>query len=233
MTKLAIMQPYFLPYLGYFQLLAAVDKFVLFDDVNYIQRGWINRNRLLINGAAHIFTVPLQSASQNRLICDITLFEERAWRDKLLRTLRQAYARAPYYRCVAKLLERVIDHPTLQLDHFLLNSLREVMSYLSLETELINTSRIYGNASLSGQDRILDICIKEQANYYINPIGGTALYQREAFLKHDIALQYLQSRPISYPQGKNTPVSGLSIVDVLMYNSPLVVRQFLTEKDLV
>ncbi|MGK5077189.1 WbqC family protein [Janthinobacterium sp. HLX7-2] len=233
MTTLAIMQPYFLPYLGYFQLLAAVDKFVLFDDVNYIQRGWINRNRLLMNGAAHIFTVPLRGASQNRLICDITLLEERAWRDKLLRTLRQAYARAPYYRVVAELLERVISHPTLRLDHFLLNSLREVMSYLSLETELINTSRVYGNASLSGQDRILDICIKEHATCYINPIGGTALYQRETFLQHGIALQYLQARPISYPQGKNLPVSGLSIVDVLMYNSIPVVQQFLIEKDLV
>ena len=233
MTTLAIMQPYFFPYLGYFQLIAAVDKFVLLDDVNYIQRGWINRNRLLMNGAPHIFTIPLRGASQNRLICDIALLEEPAWRDKLLRTLRQAYGRAPYYRVVAERLERVIGHPTLRLDDFLLNSLREIMDYLSLETELVRTSRVYDNASLIGQERILDICLKEHATRYINPIGGTALYQREAFLQQDIALHFLQSRPVSYSQGKKAPISGLSIVDVLMYNPLPVVRQFLIEKDLV
>src|SRR5512140_19777 len=105
MKSIAIMQPYFLPYIGYFQLMAAVDKFVVFDDVNYINRGWINRNRLLLNGGAHTFTVPLRGASQNKLICDIELAEDDGWRDKLLRTISQSYAKTPCYAEVAPLME--------------------------------------------------------------------------------------------------------------------------------
>lgn len=124
--RLANMQPYFLPYIGYFQLMAAVDKFVIFDDVNYINRGWINRNCLLMNGKAHTFTVPLRAASQNKLICEIELLDEQHWRDKLLRTMYQAYGKAAYYKQTDGLLERVINYPTTKLDEFLLNSLCEI-----------------------------------------------------------------------------------------------------------
>lgn len=233
MSTLAIMQPYFLPYLGYFQLLAAVDKFVLLDDVNYIQRGWINRNRLLAHGAPQLFTVPLRGASQNRLICDIELLDQPAWRDKILRTLRQAYGRAPHYRAVAGMLERIMHYPTQRLDVFLLNSLREVLDYLSLATPLVASSRVYGNAALGGQERILDICRREGATRYINPIGGRELYQAAAFAQQGVSLRFLQSRQISYPQGRQAHVPWLSIVDVLMYNDLPLIQQLLMEKDLV
>lgn len=231
--KLAIMQPYFLPYIGYFQLLAAVDKFVVLDDVNYINRGWINRNRLLLNGVAHTFTVPLRGASQNRLICEIELDDAQGWREKLLRTLRQAYRRAPCYVQVSALLESIINYPSLQLDEFLLNSIREVACYLSLEVEIVASSRIYRNTHLKGQERILDICRQEQASIYINPIGGVDLYDRANFLEQGTQLYFLRSRPISYSQGKGEHVPWLSILDVLMFNEPSAVRRLLTEKDLV
>lgn len=170
MKTIAIMQPYFLPYLGYFQLLAAVDKFVLLDDVNYIRGGWINRNRMLMNGAPHLFTLPLRGASQNRPICDIALAEDSAWRDKLLRSINQAYGRGPYYSQVIGLLEQTLHCPYPQLDQFLLNSLRQAMCYLSLETELAPTTRAYANDELAGDRRIIDICVREGATHYINPI---------------------------------------------------------------
>lgn len=233
MKTVAIMQPYFLPYIGYFQLLAAVDKFVLLDDVGYINRGWINRNRLLLNGAPHNFTVPLRGASQNRLICDIELVNEEGWRAKLLRTIQQAYGKAPRYPQVRPLLEDVINYPSVRLDDFLRNSLRETLRYLSLEVEVVNTSRIYENAHLKGQDRILDICRQEQADVYVNPIGGTELYDREKFIAQGTKLCFLRSRPLAYWQGRAEHVPGLSILDVLMFNDPHAARQMLTEMDLV
>ncbi len=233
MKTIAIMQPYFLPYIGYFQLMAAVDKFVVFDDVSFINRGWINRNRLLLNGAAHTFTVPLRGASQNRLIFEVELDDSQVWREKLLRTIRHTYGKAPGYAQVMPLLERIITYSSNRLDEYLLNSLREVASYLSLSVEIVSSSRIYGNAGLKGQERILDICRQERADTYINPIGGIDLYEREVFSTRNIALKFLHSRPIEYRQEKYEHVSWLSMVDVLMFNELEVVRRYLIEIDLV
>lgn len=233
MRTIAIMQPYFLPYIGYFQLMAAVDKFVVFDDVHYINRGWVNRNRLLLEGAAHMFTVPLRGASQNRLICDIELVEEQDWRDKLLRTIRQAYVKAPCYAEVSALMERLINYPARRLDEFLLNSLREIASYLALEVEIGSSSRIYRNSQLSGQERILDICRQEQAGVYINPIGGEELYDRASFREQGVQLKFLRSRPVCYPQGNGEFVPWLSILDVLMFNPQPEARRLLAEMDLL
>ncbi len=143
MKTIAIMQPYFLPYIGYFQLMAAVDKFVMLDDVNYINRGWVNRNRLLLDGSARTFTLPIRSASQNKLICDIELVGEQSWRDKMIRTVRHAYGQAPCYAHVSALIERLVNYPSMRLDEFLLNSLRVITRYLSLEVEIESTSRVY------------------------------------------------------------------------------------------
>lgn len=227
------MQPYFFPYIGYFQLMAAVDTFVVFDDVSFINRGWINRNRLLLNDAPHMFTVPLRGASQNKLICEIELVDEQGWREKLLRTIRQAYGKSPYYVHVSALLESLINYPSIRLDEFLLNSLREIVRYLKLEVEIVSTSRVYKNAHLKGQERILDICRQEQANIYINPIGGMDLYDRAYFSKQEISLNFLRSRPISYSQGQTGHVESLSIIDVLMFNKLNTIQRLLTEIDLI
>jgi len=210
-----------------------VNKFVVLDDVNYINRGWVNRNRLLVNGAAHTFTIPLSGASQNKLICDIELANENSWRDKLMRTIRQSYKQAPCYIPVSELLESLINYPAMRLDEFLFNSLSEIVSYLALDVEIVTTSRLYNNAHLKGQDRILNICKQEQAHIYINPIGGVDLYDHTIFLAQDIQLYFLRSRPISYYQGKTEHIPWLSILDVLMFNEPAAVRQLLAERDLV
>lgn len=233
MKRLAIMQPYFLPYIGYFQLLAAVDKFVVLDDVNLIRRGWVNRNRLLLGGAAHTFTVPLCGASQNRLICEMELDESQDWRERLLRTFRHAYGKAPCYAQVWPLLERVVGYPAKRLDEYLLYSIREIANHLLLPTKIEGSSRIYGNTQLKAQDRILDICRQEGAEVYVNPIGGVDLYGRDSFRARGIELRFLRSRPLAYAQGKGEHVPWLSIIDVLMYNEPDVVRRYLGEADLV
>lgn len=231
MKSIAVMQPYFLPYIGYFQLMAAVDTFVLFDDVNYINRGWINRNRMLLNGAAFTFTVPLSGASQNRLICDIELVDKPDWRHKMLRTFHQAYAKAPNYVSISGLLERIIMFPSSRLDEFLRNSLVEIANLMALPTRIVASSTAYQNAQLKGKDRIIDICRQEQARTYINLPGGVDLYERGEFAAVDVKLKFLKPRLTSYLQGQSGHVPGLSIIDVLMFNSVPSVRHLLTERD--
>lgn len=231
--RLAVMQPYLLPYVGYFQLMAAVDCFVLFDDVHYIQRGWVNRNRILLNGRAHRFTLPLRGASQNRRIHEIERMDDPGWAPRLLRTLHQAYARAPHFSAVMPLLERVLGDPSVLLADYLRNGLEAVHEHLGLSCELVPSSRVYGNAALKGQERILDICRQEGAAFYINPINGTVLYDSDAFADKGVTLRFLRPRLTHYPQWGEAHLPWLSIVDVLMFNSVSELRQLLAETDLL
>lgn len=218
MTTIAIMQPYFLPYLGYFQLIAAVDKFILLDDAAYMKQGWINRNRMLLNGAPHFFTLPILGASPHRRICDLSLSAQPSWRDKLLTSIHHAYCRAPHYRTVLPLVEKIVHFESVQLDSYLLNSLRTMMHYLEIKTELLPSSRIYGNHELHGEIRVLDICRQEDASRYINAAGGVHLYQHEHFRQNGILLKFLNSDVTHYRQGRHQHVPMLSILDVIMYN---------------
>ena len=229
--KLAVMQPYFLPYFGYFQLMASVDKFVVFDDVNYIQRGWINRNRLLLNGEAHIFTIPLSAASQNRRICDTEMMAG-PWRGKLLKTIRQAYLNAPYFKPIFELCEKIVNLKTLSLHEYLVFSLQQMAQQLNILTLIESSSRIYKNSELRGQQRILDICHREQADVYINATGGSDLYDPNVFEANNVQLAFLRPTDISYRQFGKPFVPNLSILDVLMFNSPESVSSFLWKKTL-
>ena len=231
MKSIAVMQPYFLPYIGYFQLMAAVDTFVLFDDVNYINRGWVNRNRLLLNGAPFTFTAPLRGASQNRLIREIELADQPEWRSKMLRTFHQTYAKGPNYASVSNALERIIMFPTKRLDLFLRNSLGEISNLLALPTRIVESSAVYQNSQLKGKARIIDICRQEQASVYVNLPGGVDLYERGEFANEDVELKFLKPRPTNYPQGGTEHVPALSIIDMLMFNSVPAVQHLLSERD--
>jgi hypothetical protein len=225
--RLAIMQPYFFPYLGYFQLMAEVDAFVIFDDVNFINRGWINRNRININGAPHLITVPLKQASQNKLICEISVDDDLLWRDKLLKTIRQAYSRASQFARVFPLVERIVRHPAGNLADYLRHSLVNLRDFLGLGTEIISSSRRYENSNLMGQSRIIDICLREHTGIYVNAIGGKELYEHPAFELAGVKLQFLQPALPLYDQSGAEFMPGLSIIDVLMYNDGPTVTNML------
>lgn len=231
--KLAIMQPYFLPHLGYFQLIAAVDKLVIYDDVNFINGGWINRNRILLNGAPYMFTVPLQAASQNRLICELRLAQDSHWRDKTLRTITLHYKKAPSYLAVMPMLERVFQYPTTRLDAFILHSLVEVTRYIGLGTAIQPTSQAYDNRHLRGQARILDICKVEGAQVYVNTPGGRNLYDSETFEANGIQLKFLESNPIVYDQKQEKFIGSLSMIDVLMFNDLQAIQKMVREYELL
>ncbi|UFH52018.1 WbqC family protein [Spirosoma sp. KNUC1025] len=233
---IAIMQPYFLPYIGYIQLMSAVDTFILYDDVAFINRGWINRNRLLINGQEYLFTVPLKDASQNKHINEVHLADDPKWRSKLLKTIEQGYRKAPFYQTVMPLTEKIVNFTTDSIADLVHFSLLELIQYLSLSTQLIKSSSIYENSDLKAQARILDICLKEKATRYINPIGGIELYDKSTFAEAGIGLNFIKSRLVEYPQGNrgtNEFIPWLSIIDVLMYNDVTAVKEMLNEYDLI
>ena len=227
--KIGIMQPYLFPYIGYFQLINAVDKFVLLDDVNYINRGWINRNRILVNGEAQLLTIPLQDASQNKLIKDIDIHFDIHWKEKLLKTIAFSYKKAPYFNEVFPMIEAIIGYEEHNLSLYIHNSLIQICEYVGIITMIEPSSSKYLNGHLKADDKIIDICVQEKALHYINPIGGTELYDELKFLNFEIKLNFIKSEMIYYKQFKNDFVPWLSILDVLMFNSKLQTNEMLTK----
>ena len=213
--KLGIMQPYFMPYIGYFQLMKAVDKYVVYDDVNYIKGGWANRNHILINGEKEMFTVTLQKASPNKLFNEIVIGDDFK---KLMKTLQMNYSRAINFDQTMVLMERIISFPNKQLAVFIANSFREILSYLSVETEILMSSEIPKDNSLRG--KVIQICEILGADTYYNAVGGKNLYDQEEFREHGITLNFVDSLPQVYSQLHTREfVSGLSMIDVLMNNT--------------
>lgn len=230
---IGIMQPYLFPYIGYFQLIKAVDKFVIYDDVNYINRGWINRNRILVGGEAFQFTVPLKDASQNKLINEIEITSDASWKKKLLKTIQQSYQKAPQFQNVYQLIQEIItpEHKTIAALNLV--ALLKICEFIKLDTEIVSSSTIYQNSDLKASERILDICLQEKANGYINAIGGMELYDKEKFEKLGVKLNFIKSLPISYRQIKNAFIPWLSMIDILMFNDYKDINSFLDQYELI
>lgn len=216
--KVGIMQPYFMPYIGYFQLMKAVDKYVIYNDVNYINRGWVARNNILINERKQLFTIKLQGASQNKHFTEIQILDDFK---KLTKTLEMNYSKAPFFQPTMELMNKIFSFPEKRLDLFIKNSFEEILTYLKIDTELILSSNIKKDDSLKGQDKILDICKRLKADTYYNAIGGKELYDKKEFAKNGISLCFLRTNEnLQYKQfSKMDFIPNLSIIDVLMFNS--------------
>lgn len=222
--KLAIMQPYFLPYIGYFQLINEVDKYVIYDDVNFINKGWVNRNNILLNGKSFLINLLLSGASQNKFINQINVQLDQR---KLLKTVEAAYKKAPYFDHVFPVLLAIIEYENRGLEKFLWNSIVELCKYMSINTELIFSSSIKKDNTLKSQQKILNISKILGADIYINAIGGQALYNKSEFKKQNIELNFLNAVSTPYPQFVNDFVPNLSIIDVLMFNNKEMVGELL------
>lgn len=232
--KIGIMQPYFFPYLGYWQLMNLVDKYVVYDDVNYIVRGRINRNAILVQSKAHNINLILSGASQNKLINQIHVNTEPSIQIKLLRTLEMAYSKAPYYANVMPLLEQIIMQKEENLAWYLFRSFEVIGEYLGICTELILSSQLEKDCTLRGCQKIIDICGRLGGTEYYNAINGIPLYEphREEFIQHGLQLKFLKMRPITYPQFKGEFVPNLSIIDVMMFHSQIECQKLLDQFDL-
>lgn len=227
------MQPYFIPYIGYWQLINAVDKFVIYDDVNYIKRGWINRNRILADEKPQYFTIPLVDASQNKKINTIELALDSEQIQKKLRTLECTYKRAPYYQMIFPMMKKILIYKEKNMSLFIKNSLFIICDYLNITTELVVSSSINKDCELKGQEKILAICKQLNATEYYNAFGGQKLYSFNEFEKQGIELKFIKSQNILYKQFKHIFQPNLSILDVMMFNSKEQVKEMLEKYILI
>lgn len=215
--KLAIMQPYFFPYIGYFQLIAAVDLFIVYDNIKYTKKGWINRNRMLQNGKDVMFSLPIRSDSDYLDVCERELSSDFN-RDKLLNQFKGAYRRAPHFEQTFPLIEKILRHENANLFRFLKHSLVKTCEHLGIATEIRNSSDIAIDHTLRNQDKVIALCEAVDASTYVNAIGGTELYSKEAFQGKGINLKFIRSKPFEYSQFGDEFVPWLSIIDVMMFN---------------
>ena len=231
--KIGIMQPYFLPYIGYWQLLNAVDIYVVYDDVNFIKGGWINRNRLLMNNEPKLFNIQMNGASPNKLINEIELSENPIWKKKLLKTIQNCYIKAPYYNDIFQIIEKIINYNEKNMALYIKNSLDIICDYIGIETKIVLSSDIEKKNELKAQDKVIEICKILNGDEYYNAIGGKELYSFEDFDNYGLKLSFLKTNNIEYKQFNNEFISNLSIIDVLMFNSKDEIRSMLNQYSLV
>jgi hypothetical protein len=220
MSSIAVMQPYFFPYIGYFQLIEAVDTFVFYDDVDFIKNGWINRNRILINDEPKYFTIPCKNVSSYEKIKNIKHGLDQRKRKKLLKKIKFTYSRAPYFEEVYTITQQVLGTETEFISKLAIDSVKKCSIYLGLECSFLKSSVEYENGELDAAERLIDICKLEDKVNYINPIGGKELYSKEYFEEKGINLQFLQPAAKEYDQFGDDFTPWLSIIDVMMFNSP-------------
>ena len=228
--RLAVMQPYFFPYIGYWQLISAVDTFVIYDDVNFIKQGYINRNNILQNQKAHLFTLELIGASSNKKINEIKIGGNS---NKLLRTIKQNYSKAPFYKNVFPMIEDILNNDEKNLSKFLGFSLEKIARHLDIDTEFLYSSDVKNDKTFKAEDRLIEMSKILNATGYINSIGGIELYDKEVFFQNDINLSFLKSGKTLYKQFNHEFVPNLSIIDILMFNDKAQSKKMLTINELI
>lgn len=221
-------QPYFMPYIGHWQLINAVDVFIIGDDYNFINRGWIHRNRILQNGQAKYFNIEVARASQNKKINALYLSDVYD-PEKKLQTLWVAYSKAPHFEEGFALMRKILEYKERNLACFLEHSIRCICDYLGITTKLVRSSEIPGNSVFKREYRIYDQCKYVGADTYINAIGGRALYSYEQFYNQGIKLGFIQTGDVQYKQFGNEFIPYLSILDVIMFNSKEEIREMLAQ----
>jgi hypothetical protein len=228
--NLAIMQPYFFPYIGYFQLMNAVDEFVIYDNIKFTKQGWINRNRILVHGTDSYITLPLRKDFdcldvRDRYLADNWITE----RKKMLNRIIGAYRKAPQFNTVHPLIEQSILFEDSNLFRFVSNSLGLVRTHLGIRSSLIASSTLAVDHTLKAEEKVIAICKSRGASVYVNPIGGVELYSKEKFKAAGIELRFLKSEEVRYPQFEHDFVPWLSIVDVMMFNSQSEIQKLLVD----
>ncbi len=232
--KIAVMQPYVFPYLGYFQLINAVDEFVFYDDVNFIKRGWINRNRILYGNDFKLITFPCQKISQNKYIKDIKIDLKAKEYLKLRETINYTYKNAPFYSEVLGIINDVFDSHINNISELAIKSVKKTSEYIGLKKMFSVSSNSFSEyQNYLKEERLIKICKKSKSKIYINPIGGRDLYTKQDFKKEGINLYFLKPSLPEYKQFNHPFVSGLSIIDIMMFNSPEEIRSMLNQYALI
>jgi hypothetical protein len=232
--KVAIMQPYFFPYIGYFQLINSVDKFIIYDNIQYTKKGWINRNRILVNKKDQLITLPIKKDSDYLNVVEREL--SKSWeidKNKMLNVIKSSYNKAPYFQDTFELISKCLNNPETNLFKFIYDSIISINNYLEIKTPIIISSTIDADHTLKSQDKVLSLCKKQNADIYINSIGGVELYDKETFRNNSIKLNFIKSNSIQYKQFNNEFISWLSIIDVMMFNSKQQIKEYLNNYTLI
>lgn len=228
--RVGLMQPYFFPYIGYFQLLTACDRFVVFDDAQFVKRGWVNRNRILVRSEAGWITMPVAAAS-----CSLPILQRKyllgdRLANRLLSRIAGAYRGGPQFKVTMSLVEEILTFSDQNVASFNVNLLCRIAAYLDIDTTIQRSSEMdKDNSLVGGENRVLDICKRLGAKTYINPIGGRELYTRGAFAQQGVELKFLSCAAEPYSQRASHFVPFLSIIDVLMFNDVAAVRRMLSQ----
>ncbi len=231
--KVGIMQPYFFPYIGYWQLMNLVDLYVIYDDVNYIKGGWINRNRILSNGTDIYINLPIIGASPNKLINEVKVNINEKMINKVLNTIKGCYSKAPYFNEIYPLIEKIMVNKEENIALFLKYSFEVICDYLEINTKFILSSNLQKNSELKGQDKVIHICKVLNSDEYYNAIGGKELYSKEIFDSNNLKLYFIETKIKEYKQLKNNFIPGLSIIDILMFNSKNECKKMLNEYSII
>jgi hypothetical protein len=231
--SIAMMQPYLFPYLGYFQLIAAADAFVLGDDLQYVKESWINRNRILVNKKEKLFTFPLTKSSHLSKINE-KFFAENFVREStvLLKQISNSYANAPCFSSAYPLIEEIIVYPEINFAKYAENSIRKICSYLGINTRIFVASIFALDPTLDKQERVIKTVKKLCGTLCINPIGGVELYSSDYFLKNGVKLRFHRMGDVRYKQFDREFIPSLSIIDVLMFNEKCKISDMLTNYSL-
>ena len=217
--KIAIMQPYFFPYIGYFQLINSVDEFVIYDNIQYTKKGWINRNRILCNESDKLITLPLKKDSDFKDVFERKLSD--TWiddRNKILNLIKASYRKAPFFSETFEIVQKCLLYDDQNLFNFIFNSIKIINEYLEIKTKMILSSSLNIDHSLKSKHKVIAICKEMNATTYINAIGGVNLYDKDEFLENKIFLNFIKSNSLNYKQFDNEFIPWLSIIDVMMFN---------------
>lgn len=231
---IAIMQPYLFPYIGYWQLINAVDTFVVYDNIQFSKSGWFHRNNILLNGKKTLFSIPLKKDSDSLDVVDRFVSDEAQKQiNKILGQIKNAYNKAPYFKEVFPFIKSIFLYDEKNLFRYIHNSIVEVCAYLDINTQIIISSTIEIDHGLKSQEKVIALNKAMDSTQYINPIGGTELYDTDVFQNENIHLNFLESEVPEYRQFKEEFVPYLSIIDILMFNSKEEVKEMLEKYKLL
>ena len=251
--KIGIMQPYFFPYIGYFQCIDAVDKYILYHNISFMKDSWVNRNQILLkHGKRSIINVPLIKKSSNRKISKTRIDNDKSWKRKLLNKVFLNYKVAPHFEEVYPVIEETINNDFRYMHEINIASIRASIDFLDIETEIETDNSVYSEIeyfikkqkssiiAYQGKNlerkvvRVLEICKVEKSNQFINAIGGVSLYDKTLFSEFGISLSFIQTdKEIRYNQGQEDFYPNLSIIDVLMFNGKRGTKEMLKKYKLV
>jgi hypothetical protein len=231
---IAIMQPYLFPYIGYWQLIHAVDTFVVYDNIEFSKKGWFHRNNILLNGEKTLFSIPLKKDSDYLDVIDRVLADDADKQiHKIILQIQNAYRKAPYFNDAFPLIKDIFNSNEKNLFYYIHNSILQIAEYLEIDTPIVLSSSLDIDHRLKGEEKVIAINKALHSGRYINAIGGQALYDKERFAAAGIALNFINSEIAEYKQFDNAFISHLSIIDIMMFNSKDQIKEMLSRYTLI